>query len=80
MYVEAPARLRLVYDGALRIEVADASPEPPEVCGVGSEEECGRGLELVGALADGWGWTPCEGGKLVWCRLAVPADSDTAPE
>jgi hypothetical protein len=29
----------------------------------------GRGLSIVQAVADEWGWLPCEGGKTVWARF-----------
>lgn len=37
----------------------------------GDLPETGRGLLLVGALADGWGWQVTGTGKLVWFRLEV---------
>ncbi|NBM20827.1 ATP-binding protein, partial [Streptomyces sp. GC420] len=35
----------------------------------GAEEECGRGLALVGALADTWGVGQRAPGKIVWCEF-----------
>jgi anti-sigma regulatory factor (Ser/Thr protein kinase) len=56
----------------VRIEVADSSPAPlPVAWGEGSEsDESGRGLSVVDALAEHWGWRPGGVGKVVWCELA----------
>lgn len=62
-----------VQAGTALLEVEDASPAAPVVHEAGDDEECGRGLMLVGFLADDWGWRPTEcGGKSVWASLAVP--------
>lgn len=55
----------------LRISVADANDTFPEPCPAALDEESGRGLTLVAALADEWGAAPREGGigKTVWCEL-----------
>ncbi|RSO37535.1 hypothetical protein DMH15_18175 [Streptomyces sp. WAC 06725] len=39
--------------------------------------EDGRGLEVLGALADGWGFDRTRSGKWVWFRVRHPR-SDTA--
>jgi anti-sigma regulatory factor (Ser/Thr protein kinase) len=39
--------------------------------GGGDLPETGRGLLLVGALADGWGWQVTANGKRVWFRLTI---------
>ncbi|MEU3740111.1 ATP-binding protein [Streptomyces sp. NPDC032198] len=56
---------------ALRIEVTDPRgerlPSPREADG---EDQFGRGLLLVGVLADDWGVEPTDGlGKTVWAVL-----------
>ncbi|MDB1086732.1 ATP-binding protein [Streptomyces sp. ACA25] len=60
--------------GALVVEVSDCGrqgrPEPREA---GTEEESGRGLALVGALAQTWGVRTGQGGRTVWVRLATEA-------
>jgi anti-sigma regulatory factor (Ser/Thr protein kinase) len=68
-------RLVLTVDaaGTLRIEVTDARADRlPAVAAAGTEEESGRGLLLVGLLADRWGVTPgpypC---KTVWAECAA---------
>ncbi|CAL9541344.1 hypothetical protein SUDANB120_04252 [Streptomyces sp. enrichment culture] len=64
---------------AVRIEVADTrgerTPEPaPQLPGPDSTD--GRGLVLVAALADRWGWgpRPCGApGKVVWAEYGGPS-------
>ncbi|MGW2226685.1 ATP-binding protein [Streptomyces formicae] len=75
-HTKGPAALRVRYaDGVLRIGAWDADPTPPapppRLAAVGAEQ--GRGLDLVRACADGWGWEPVdsESGKYVWCELGV---------
>lgn len=70
--------LRLVLDtraGLVRIEVADAAGgkrppvAPPSACPDG---ESGRGLFLVDALAERWGWVPRRAvGKIVWAEVVA---------
>ncbi|WP_327066288.1 ATP-binding protein [Kitasatospora sp. NBC_01302] len=61
-------RLRLEVDQEqLWITVEDASDQVPQPR-KSTDGESGRGLLLVEALADAWGWGPREGvGKQVWC-------------
>ena len=61
-------------DDGLLVRIGDASPTLPET-GHGQDDdglgEHGRGLVLVEALADSWGWTARpDSGKDVWFRLA----------
>ncbi|MDX3385339.1 ATP-binding protein [Streptomyces niveiscabiei] len=57
----------------LRIEVADASDEQPELRHAGALDEGGRGLVLVDALATEWGTGARDGvGKVVWVTLNLP--------
>ncbi|KND31430.1 ATP-binding protein [Streptomyces acidiscabies] len=57
----------------LRIEVADASDEQPELRCAGALDEGGRGLVLVDALASEWGCGARDGvGKVVWVTLNLP--------
>ena len=62
-------RLVLVAD-AFVIEVDDGSPGRPQVREAGPEEESGRGMLLVSAVADEWGVSP--DGTRTWCVLKVP--------
>ncbi|MFI6930401.1 ATP-binding protein [Streptomyces sp. NPDC050287] len=81
-HTKGPAALRVRWSaGVLRIGAWDADPEPPEppralerLEQFGELEEEGRGLALVRACADLWGWHPLtrhgNRGKYVWCELA----------
>ncbi|MGW2592163.1 ATP-binding protein [Streptomyces sp. NPDC001515] len=65
-------------DGRLRVEMHDSGDgEVPEVRPGGplptGDDEGGRGLVLVSALADAWGVGDRNPGKIVWCEFAVPA-------
>jgi anti-sigma regulatory factor (Ser/Thr protein kinase) len=58
-------------DGRLRLSVTDASDTLPVLREAAPEDESGRGLPLVAALADDWGAEPraCGIGKTVWFEL-----------
>jgi hypothetical protein len=70
-----PIRLGLIQPGpCVLCVVADPSQDPP----VPKEPDClaetGRGLHVIGRLADTWGYTPlCGTGKVVWAVLSVSA-------
>ncbi|HEX9063585.1 MAG TPA: ATP-binding protein [Streptosporangiaceae bacterium] len=68
-----PPRVWLViarFPGLIRIEVHDSSRVPlPPVSPSEDDDECGRGLTVVAALAQTWGWQPERAGKVVWCEL-----------
>ncbi|GHE55675.1 hypothetical protein GCM10018785_26340 [Streptomyces longispororuber] len=61
-------------DGCLRIEVADAGSGRPAPCVARADDEHGRGLALVVALAERWGCRPRAYGigKAVWAELGLP--------
>lgn len=64
--------LRLASDHArVLAEVWDSVPRVPVARRPRPDEEGGRGLALVEALSDGWGWTAVPGwpGKVVWAEL-----------
>ncbi|GAB2821108.1 ATP-binding protein [Streptomyces chlorus] len=72
----AALRVRCSASDVLRIGAWDADPsppEPPQPFAPALDREDGRGLALVRACADVWGWQPLarEGnrGKYVWCEL-----------
>jgi len=53
----------------LLIEVWDGSPEPPAPVAE-PHGEGGRGLAIVAALSESWGYYPdCRNGKVVWAYL-----------
>ncbi|MDI1458357.1 ATP-binding protein [Streptomyces sp. ATE26] len=75
----AALRVRRSVEGVVWIGAWDTDPGPPEplraleeVAELGEE---GRGLALVRACADLWGWQPSarfgNRGKYVWCELAA---------
>lgn len=64
--------LRLSTDGvAALVEVWDENYRLPEPAPVDLDAESGRGLMLVDALAERWGWEvpPSGRGKIVWALL-----------
>ena len=68
-------RVRLAAnEAALRIEVDDDGTGTPEPQPLTDDEEHGRGLHLVGALAASWGMDIADtGGKRVWAELPITA-------
>lgn len=64
--------LRLAFDeGRVVIEVWDSIASPPVARQSQPDEEGGRGLALIQALSERWGWTRVPGwpGKVVWAEL-----------
>ncbi|WP_455352791.1 ATP-binding protein [Streptomyces sp. SYSU K217416] len=61
----------VVREGALRVEVSDANGTLPQLRHAGPDDESGRGLVLVAALAAAWGAFPraCGIGKTVWFEV-----------
>ena len=56
--------------GEVMCAVLDPSDTAPVLRAPNYETECGRGLQLVDALCDVWGWSPVAGrGKAVWAIL-----------
>jgi anti-sigma regulatory factor (Ser/Thr protein kinase) len=81
---EPVIRLALAFDnGELAILVSDHNPDLPQPQQPAEDALSGRGLLMVEALSDRYGWYPLEGGtagKAVWAVLkAAPvASSDPA--
>ena len=72
LHGRAPLELRAHTEGAaLRIEVRDQDPARPPVLRTDADldEIGGRGLQLVDTLADRWGWSEEDHGKVVWFEL-----------
>ncbi|MFJ4813065.1 PAS domain S-box protein [Streptomyces longwoodensis] len=55
----------------LTVEVEDRSPRLPRPRPAAEDDESGRGLFLVRALADGWGVRPTDEGKTTWFTLTL---------
>jgi len=69
---DSAVRLWLLSDSAqILILVWDASPRPPVLTDASDEAEHGRGLMLVDAVSEQWGWYSREDGdgKFVWAIL-----------
>ncbi|MGW3104498.1 SpoIIE family protein phosphatase [Streptomyces sp. NPDC001100] len=55
----------------LAVEISDCSPHLPQPRPAAEDDESGRGLILVDALADGWGVRPTDQGKTTWFTLRL---------
>ncbi|MFF9013569.1 ATP-binding protein [Streptomyces sp. NPDC014870] len=58
-------------DTVLRVEVSDASRTLPKPALPDEDSEGGRGLFLVGVLADRFGTVPTDSGKCCWAEIDV---------
>ncbi|MBL1103027.1 MEKHLA domain-containing protein [Streptomyces sp. 5-8] len=58
-------------DTGLTVEISDRSPHLPQPRLAAEDEESGRGLLLVRALADDWGVRPTDEGKTTWFSLKL---------
>lgn len=70
-----PVRVRVARAGEyrLRVEVEDPCPRAlPVLLNATAEDESGRGLALLDAVALRWGVEPGPAGKKVWCEVACP--------
>ncbi|MGW5679429.1 ATP-binding SpoIIE family protein phosphatase [Streptomyces sp. NPDC003860] len=69
-----PMRLRLRRtDRRLIIEVTDGDDHLPRRRRAETEDEAGRGISIVAAIASSWGSRRVPGGgKSVWCEFALP--------
>ncbi|MGW5659842.1 ATP-binding protein [Streptomyces sp. NPDC003758] len=74
--IAAGARLN---DDGLLIEVTDASADVPRAGLPDAEDEGGRGLFLVAALADRHGFDPTPFGKRCWAEFKVSTPLLPAP-
>jgi anti-sigma regulatory factor (Ser/Thr protein kinase) len=78
-----PLGLRLLRrTGEVMCAVLDPSDTAPVLRVPDRNEEAGRGLQMVDALSDVWGWSPVTGrGKAVWAILfcALPSPSSLPP-
>ncbi len=72
LHAVPPLQLRVLGDdGEIRIEVHDHASYEPRKQRPDSEDEHGRGLQIVAAIADRWGTRPTDSGKAVWCVLSA---------
>lgn len=71
-HARSPFRICLTLDGdSFRIEVIDASDEPPRVLRAAPEATAGRGLALVRALSHRAGVDQVPSGKRVWAEVRI---------
>jgi len=65
-----PIRLGLLQPGSCVLcAVADPSQAAPVLQARGSFAETGRGLQIICALSDQWGFGPSDPGKVVWAMF-----------
>ncbi len=65
-----PVRLGLIQPGpCVLCAVADPSTAAPTPQTRGSLAETGRGLHIICALSDRWGYMPSDTGKVVWAMF-----------
>ncbi|MFF5189450.1 ATP-binding protein [Streptomyces sp. NPDC000345] len=57
----------------LRVEVHDKGGALPELKPATRDDECGRGLHLLAAIAVDWGTIVSAVGRAVWCEIALGA-------
>jgi anti-sigma regulatory factor (Ser/Thr protein kinase) len=79
-YSRAEVTLRLVNEKALVCEVLDSSPALPRLRQANSDDENGRGLQVVRQLSKRWGARRIATGKVVWCEQPLPGGSSIEPE
>ena len=66
--------------GEVMCAVLDPSDSAPVLKVPDRTEEAGRGLQMVDALSDVWGWSPVTGrGKAVWAILFCALESSSSP-
>ncbi len=78
---EGPVLVRIVTGEPTRVEVMDARPlDGLAVAAPDPDRQGGRGLFLVQALADAWGYaeTP-DGGKVVWAEFGARGADGVRP-
>ncbi|WP_268249549.1 PAS domain S-box protein [Streptomyces poonensis] len=69
-HAEGPLGLHLRRTATeLTVEISDHSPHLPQPRLAAPDDESGRGLLLVDALADSWGVRPTDDGKTTWFTL-----------
>ena len=68
--------------GQVLVQVWDDNPNPPVQASADENAESGRGLLLVEALCEDWGWylpAGADAGKWVWGAVAAHGEDVTAP-
>ncbi len=78
-YASGQITVRMVLERTLVCEVLDDSAALPKLKQAGGNDESGRGLHVVGQLAQRWGTRRTAAGKVVWCEQPVPATEPAIP-
>lgn len=69
-----------VRDGVARVAVEDVNPSPPRLQPLDPSADRGRGLHIVQALSQDYGWEVIEGdGKVVWSIVGPVRDWSACP-
>ncbi|MFD5566197.1 ATP-binding SpoIIE family protein phosphatase [Kitasatospora griseola] len=76
-YGEPPIRLRLIHDRGLICEVSDSSASTPHMRRAKSTDEGGRGLFIIGHLAQRWGTRFGRHGKTIWAQQELAPTGDS---
>ncbi|GGW95552.1 ATP-binding protein [Streptomyces chryseus] len=77
LYTGAPCGVSVTRaDERLRVEVTDTDASLPSAVEAGPNDEGGRGLLLVNALADAWGTQPEPPGKTTWFEITPEPSND----
>jgi anti-sigma regulatory factor (Ser/Thr protein kinase) len=72
--------LLLEVDGPwLRLSVPDANPAPPYLACPDTDDENHRGVCLIAAFADAWGFRSTDTGKHVFAEFLIRPDTDEEP-
>lgn len=71
-----PIKLRLMHSRHLVVEVSDGSLTTPHIRHPSSNDEGGRGLRLVTAMAHRWGTRHGRHGKTIWTEQVTTAPSE----
>jgi anti-sigma regulatory factor (Ser/Thr protein kinase) len=77
LHARTPLKLEAVEVAGrgIRVSVSDESSNPPVKKDYGPSSPTGRGLHIVEAMSDRWGFDQSESGKTVWFELV---DSETS--
>jgi anti-sigma regulatory factor (Ser/Thr protein kinase) len=72
LHAGSPTTVQLLLDQErLRVEVRDGSPRPPVIRPHSTSSPTGRGLMIVDAIADRWGYETAADHKVIWFELGV---------
>jgi anti-sigma regulatory factor (Ser/Thr protein kinase) len=72
-HARSDTRVSVRYDRrTARLEVRDVGPGEPQLRPLDADRVDGRGLQIVDALADRWGYRSNDAGTTVWFELVRP--------